>query len=729
MCSLIIQNIKKKPFKNMKIHRKLCSCYCLCHFVCGFLLGAYLVNRLALLFFKRNVHSCFKPHPRQTNLFVKDIPLLNTNNESFILIGVMTTRQNLATRAAAISRTWGKLVPGKIIFFVGKGKKYNGNLPVVVLNEASDNIYPPQGKSFMMIKHIHDNYLDTFEWFIRADDDLFVKIKDLEVFLRSVNSSRRLYIGQPGLGIPTERGKLGLRDESSFYCLGGPGVVLSRETLRLVVLSMSTCRNSTFTAHEDTELGRCVHRRAGVSCTSAYEFIQLFYQNYNNKNGSFEGKLDHRLTHALTLHPVKNSEHVYRIHNHFSTQTVAQLTKKISHLERTLYNTNSELRALSVGADGERVNISTSENDGYEEPDEWNFIRSGLVFTRINPYQLPFENIRTRGRHLGFAISVLALGRMRSKQDMPVFSYQSVSVRTGLEHIHVMGNKNSLLRPYVTIRRFQSTEIAEVPTECNDRDRVIYMLLPLYQRPKTFGDFLKSLAVAISGYGGVIFLRVVIYRDSYNEYLLSHSYIKAFSNITKTLIIEAFPMVGQFSRAKALKRGLEGLSSDSLVVAMDVDMRFTADFLHRVSLNTELGKQVYFPIYITQYDPYIVCYGKPECRVNKTIFHFGHQYGTWRHFSYGIVGVYKGDVTKVGGFNILIEGWGKEDTDFLAKCIKYGLTVFRSIDSGLMHIHHTRVCDVNLPRDQFKMCLESRAAIYGSQFDLSNIVFNISDIK
>ena len=253
----------------MKLRIRVRIYYHVCHFMCGFVLGICLTRILAFILLKNNFHYCQTSHMQQSE---DNIPDINRhNNKSFIFIGVMTTRQNLETRAAAISRTWGKLVPGKLIFFVGRGGEYSGTLPVVVLNETSDNIYPPQEKSFAMIKYMHDKHGHAFEWFIRADDDVFVKVKQLEIFLRSVNSSRRLYIGQPGLGVAIEKGKLGLRDDRSFYCLGGPGVVLSRETLRMIVQSLTSCLRDVVTTHEDTELGRCVHNRADVSCTSAYE--------------------------------------------------------------------------------------------------------------------------------------------------------------------------------------------------------------------------------------------------------------------------------------------------------------------------------------------------------------------------------------------------------------------------------------------------------------------------
>lgn len=47
-----------------------------------------------------------------------------------------------------------------------------------------DDSYPPQKKSFVMLQTMADYGLNDFDWFIRADDDLFVRTDKLEKLLR-----------------------------------------------------------------------------------------------------------------------------------------------------------------------------------------------------------------------------------------------------------------------------------------------------------------------------------------------------------------------------------------------------------------------------------------------------------------------------------------------------------------------------------------------------------------
>ena len=75
-----------------------------------------------------------------------------------------------------------------------------------------------------------------------------------------------------GLGTKEEFGHLRLRDEENF-CMGGPGVIFSRETLIRVAPHVNDCLQHLMTNHEDVELGRCIHWFAGVTCTWSYEVL------------------------------------------------------------------------------------------------------------------------------------------------------------------------------------------------------------------------------------------------------------------------------------------------------------------------------------------------------------------------------------------------------------------------------------------------------------------------
>lgn len=43
---------------------------------------------------------------------------------------------------------------------------------------------------------MYEHFIDKFEWFLRADDDVFIKTDKLEKFLRRIDSSKAQFIGE-----------------------------------------------------------------------------------------------------------------------------------------------------------------------------------------------------------------------------------------------------------------------------------------------------------------------------------------------------------------------------------------------------------------------------------------------------------------------------------------------------------------------------------------------------
>lgn len=201
--------------------------------------------------------------------------ILNDSENNLLFVGVMTAAKYLDSRAKAVYNTWGRNVPGKIAFFSSEFS-YSTSIPLVPLPGIDDS-YPPQRKSFAMLKYMHDHYIDHFEWFLRADDDLYVRTDRIESLLRSVDSRKPWFIGQTGRGNREEFGLLSLENDENF-CMGGPGVILSRETLKRMAPFIDDCLQNLYTTHEDVELGRCVRRFASVSCTWSYEASDSDYQ-------------------------------------------------------------------------------------------------------------------------------------------------------------------------------------------------------------------------------------------------------------------------------------------------------------------------------------------------------------------------------------------------------------------------------------------------------------------
>ncbi|KAG1709139.1 Chondroitin sulfate synthase 1 [Nymphon striatum] len=268
-------------------------------------------------------------------------PIYNDNEENLMFVGVMTAAKFLDSRAAAVYDTWGKTVPGRIAFFTGQNSKTNSNIPIVPL-EGVDDVYPPQKKSFLMLKYMHDHFLDDYEWFMRSDDDLYVRTDLLANFLRSIRNDKVQFIGQAGLGSNESMEELGLESKDNF-CMGGPGMVFSKLTLKKVVPHIKECLQNLYTTHEDVEIGRCIRRFSNVTCTWSYQMQELFYHNRSRQN-AYVGRLKSKeVLGAITLHPFKSPSKMYRIHNYFNKVKVQTINQRMLKLQHDISRIKSEM--------------------------------------------------------------------------------------------------------------------------------------------------------------------------------------------------------------------------------------------------------------------------------------------------------------------------------------------------------------------------------------------------
>jgi len=192
-------------------------------------------------------------------------------DKNLVLVAVMTAKEFLKTRVVAVHNTWAKSIPGEVIFFSSEGSESESPPGIKVVGlRGVDDVYPPQKKAFLMLKYIHDHYLDKFRFFIRADDDVYIKGEALLKFLHSINSTGKPVIGKTGFGSKEELGKLYL-GENDNYCMGGPGMIMTREILAKTVPHIRDCLKNLYTTHEDVEVGRCINRFANVTCTWSYQ--------------------------------------------------------------------------------------------------------------------------------------------------------------------------------------------------------------------------------------------------------------------------------------------------------------------------------------------------------------------------------------------------------------------------------------------------------------------------
>ncbi|XP_072201509.1 chondroitin sulfate synthase 1 [Excalfactoria chinensis] len=703
--------------------------------------------------------------------------------QSFLFVGVMTAQKYLRSRAVAAHRTWSKSIPGKVEFFSSEGSDTSIPIPIVPLPGVDDS-YPPQKKSFMMLKYMHDHYLDKYEWFMRADDDVYIKGDKLENFLRSLNSSEPLFLGQTGLGTTEEMGKLALEPGENF-CMGGPGVIMSREVLRRMVPHIGECLREMYTTHEDVEVGRCVRRFAGVQCVWSYEMQQLFYENYEqNKKGYIRDLRNSKIHRAITLHPNKNPPYQYRLHSYMLSRKIAELRHRTVQLHREIVlmskysNTEVHKEDLQLGMPPSFMRFQPRHR---EEILEWEFLTGKYLYSGadgqpprrgmdssqrealddivMQVMEMINANAKTRGRIIDFkeiqygyrrvnpmygaeyVLDLLLLYKKHKGKKMTVpvrrhaYLQQTFSKIQFMEHEEmdakelaskINQDSGSLSFLSNSLKMFVPFQLSRSRVERKElKDQKINILIPLSGRFDMFARFMGNFEKTCLIPNQNVKLVVLLFNSNSNpDKAKQIDLMREYRSKYPKADMQVLPVSGEFSRALALEVGSSQFQNESLLFFCDVDLVFTTEFLQRCRANTVLGQQVYFPIIFSQYDPKIVYSGKVP---SDNHFAFTQKTGFWRNYGFGITCIYKGDLLRAGGFDVSIQGWGLEDVDLFNKVIQAGLKTFRSQEIGVVHVHHPVFCDPNLDPKQYKMCLGSKASTYGSTQQLAEIWFEKND--
>ncbi|KAK7126250.1 hypothetical protein R3I93_021586 [Phoxinus phoxinus] len=696
---------------------------------------------------------------------------------SFLYVGVMTAQKYLSSRAVAAFRTWSPSIPGRVEFFSSEGsEKIPLPIPVPLVSLAGvDDSYPPQKKSFMMLKYMHDHYLDKYEWFMRADDDVYIRGEKLERFLRSLNSSKPLYLGQTGLGTTEELGKLALEPGENF-CMGGPGMIFSRELLRRMAPHIGACLREMYTTHEDVEIGRCVRRFGGTQCVWSYEMQQLFYENYeHNKKGFIQDLHSSKIHNAITLHPNKRPAYQYRLHVYMLARRLSQLRHRTVQLHREAL-TVSRLGSAAVRREDQQLGAAPSytryQPAGRADVLEWEFVtarhlyssskkqmprqglgnlvRSALEDTVLQVMEMINENSKTRGRVIDFKeiqygyrrvdplhgaeyiLDLLLLYKKHKgrKVTVPVrrhaylqqsFSRPFLSEAEELDVSRledtINGDSRSLSFLSSSLKIFSSFQVSE-STQVQSQTKV-HFLVPLTGRYEIFVRYMENFERICLIPNQNVKLTIILVDNDTNQDKERHlELIKEYHNRYPKADLSIIPMTGDFSRGLALEMGSSQLRNNSLLFFCDVDLVFNTDALQRCRDNTAEGSQVYFPVVFSQYDPKLVYAGDPP---EDSSFVFTKKSGFWRDYGFGITCIFKSDLLRAGGFDTSIQGWGLEDVDLFTKVIDSGLNVFRSQEAGIVHIFHPVFCDTRLEPKQYKMCVGSKASTYASTMQLAQL--------
>ncbi|XP_028318325.1 chondroitin sulfate N-acetylgalactosaminyltransferase 1 [Gouania willdenowi] len=283
------------------------------------------------------------------------------------------------------------------------------------------------------------------------------------------------------------------------------------------------------------------------------------------------------------------------------------------------------------------------------------------------------------------------------------------------------GESSHEFRRLVLFRPFGP--LMKVKNERVDTSNVaINIILPLSRRIDKFKQFMHNFREVCVRQDGRVHLTVVYFgKEQMSEV---HSTLENTSREVNFKNYTLLQLDEEFSRGRGLDVGARAWKGGNVLLFFcDVDIFFTADFLNTCRLNTQPGKKVFYPVLFSQYNPSLI-YGGPDHipPVEQQLI-IKKDTGFWRDFGFGMTCQYRTDFINIGGFDIDIKGWGGEDVHLYRKYLHSNLLVVRAPSRGLFHLWHEKQCVDELPPDQYRMCMQSKAMNEASHGQLGMLFF------
>lgn len=190
-----------------------------------------------------------------------------------LYIGVMTSK--ILPNTKSVHSTWGQATKN-IEYFVTDGQNINHlthHLPVVNLTSiASDKINPLLFELYSVLLYMYHTCIDKFNWFMIANDHLYVRVPKLIKLLTKLDPTADIYLGSPSRTPQNKDLFFRAHRQQGWFCKYSTGIILSRELLRKLVPHLKQClKDAKLGGSPDVLLGVCIKRNIRIQCSSSLE--------------------------------------------------------------------------------------------------------------------------------------------------------------------------------------------------------------------------------------------------------------------------------------------------------------------------------------------------------------------------------------------------------------------------------------------------------------------------
>lgn len=136
---------------------------------------------------------------------------------------------------------------------------------------------------------------------------------------------------------------------------------------------------------------------------------------------------------------------------------------------------------------------------------------------------------------------------------------------------------------------------------------------------------------------------------------------------------------GKYSRTISFTEAIDSIKNpNAIVVTIDLHLDLASQFINDIRKHCIKGKSIYAPDIV-----FLNCGGSSSKPM-----------GSWYHYSYGTIAMYKEDWKNFGGFSASFSTkttWGAEDWDLIDRAVRGGLEIERKRSPWVYHYHHSKV--------------------------------------
>ncbi|CAM9142675.1 unnamed protein product, partial [Chrysoparadoxa australica] len=155
-------------------------------------------------------------------------------------------------KVKVIRGTWASRCNGMLVF----SDQDDNTIPTHKINHEGAEEYQNIWQKIRAIwKHVHHWYRDDYEWFLVAGDDTYFLMENLRKYLLS----KEITAASEGL-LPMYLGRRMKQDDGIRFNAGGPGYILNRKALAVLIQNMddARCQPHASVSWEDVQVAKCL---------------------------------------------------------------------------------------------------------------------------------------------------------------------------------------------------------------------------------------------------------------------------------------------------------------------------------------------------------------------------------------------------------------------------------------------------------------------------------------